>query len=123
MPSNRSRLTNPIALPKAVEALLSGANADDDNVLLIRDILFEIANESHVHVTHPKLVRNYVLTVTAAQLKGRELQIVSRGLAHVRELVAGVTPKRLDEIDRLYNPDSERDSVISMATFLEARHG
>ncbi len=114
-------LNDASTLAKIIESLAEHEEAEELNKnaesasRLVRQILFDYGNETEVFATHPKLIRLYVLTMLEA-LPTIESEYhrrnIEEGFAHIRELLAGCSKKRFDEIDDKHNPDVEAHRTV-----------
>lgn len=99
-------------LAKEIETLVEHSEAEElddysDTVAgLVCDILYDYGNETRVFATHPKLIRLYVITMLEVlpRLDEHSRKSVERGFRHIRELMAGCSKARLEEIDSIHNP-------------------
>jgi hypothetical protein len=71
---------------------------------LIGAILYDMQDKVNVYVDHPTLVQHYVIAALQElpKVNGVDLQNAQRKIDHLKELVSGVTKRRLKQIKKVY---------------------
>ena len=109
-------------IAREVESLITSyendrlSERDAERAQLISDILFDVGNESQVNATHPRLIKEYMLTLRDGlpALGSHERREVETALQHVHELVTtGCSKTRRQHIEDFHDHADHEASRVA----------